>query len=77
MEAKSWLIIFTTCPAGFVYYTSGGTSLQNAGQFQLRKRLSAGLTWEASYTLTHARDNASSYGGIGGAIAQNCLDLDA
>ena len=66
-----------SCPAGFVYYTSGGRSLQNAGQFQLRRRLSAGLTWTATYTLTRARDNASSFGGIGGAIAQDWRDLDA
>ena len=66
-----------TCPAGFVYYTSGATSLQNAGQFQLRRRLSAGLTWTATYTLTRARDNASSFGGIGGVIAQDWRNLDA
>jgi hypothetical protein len=66
-----------TCPTGFVYYTSGGTSMQNAGQFQLRRRLSAGLTWTATYTRTRARDNASSFGGIGGAIAQDWRNLDA
>jgi hypothetical protein len=66
-----------TCPTGFVYTTSGGTSLQNAGQFEVRRRLSAGLTWTATYTLSRATDNASSFGGFGGSVAQNWLDLDA
>jgi hypothetical protein len=66
-----------TCPTGFVYTTSGGRSLQNAGQFELRKRLQSGLSWTASYTLTKATDNASSFTGPGGAIAQNWLDLEA
>jgi hypothetical protein len=65
------------CPTGFVYTTSGGRSLQNAGQFELRKRLQSGLQWTTTYTLTKATDNASSFTGPGGAIAQNWLDLDA
>src|SRR5262245_62827844 len=28
-----------SCPVGFVYLTSGATSLRNAGQIQLRRRL--------------------------------------
>jgi hypothetical protein len=65
------------CPTGFVYTTSGGTSLQNAGQFELRRRQRAGLAWTATYTLTKATDNASSFTGTGGNIAQDWLDLDA
>jgi len=65
------------CPTGFVYTTSDGRSLQNAAQFELRKRLQSGLSWTTSYTLTKATDNASSFTGPGGAIAQNWLDLDA
>jgi trimeric autotransporter adhesin len=65
------------CPTGFVYTTSGGTSLQNAGQFELRRRQRSGLAWTATYTLTKATDNASSFNGTGGNIAQNWLDLDA
>jgi hypothetical protein len=64
------------CPTGFVYTTSGGTSLQNAGQFEIRRRLQAGLAWTATYTLTKATDNASSFGGPGGSVAQNWLDLE-
>lgn len=66
-----------TCPAGFVYYTSNGSSIQHAGQFELRRRLVSGLQWSTAYTLTKATDNASSFGGFGGSIAQNWLDLDA
>ena len=66
-----------TCPAGFVYHTSNGHSIQHAGQFELRRRLQAGLQWTTSYTLTKASDNAASFGGFGGNIAQNWLDLNA
>jgi hypothetical protein len=65
------------CPSGFVYYTTGGSSIQHAGQFELRRRLMSGLQWTATYTLTKATDNASSFNGFGGATAQNWLDLDA
>jgi hypothetical protein len=65
------------CPSGFVYYTTGASSIQNAGQFELRRRLLSGLQWTATYTLTKATDNASSFNGFGGAVAQNWLDLDA
>jgi len=65
------------CPAGFVYYTTGASSIQNAGQFEVRRRLMSGLQWTATYTLTKATDNASSFNGFGGATAQNWLDLEA
>ena len=65
------------CPSGFVYYTTGGRSIQNAGQFEIRRRQLSGLQWTATYTLTKATDNASSFQGFGGATAQNWLDLEA
>jgi hypothetical protein len=65
------------CPTGFTYYTTGGSSIQHAGQFELRRRLLSGMQWTATYTLTKATDNASSFQGFGGAVAQNWLDLDA
>ncbi len=65
------------CPTGSVYTTSGGTSIQHAGQFELRRRLRSGLQWTTTYTLTKASDNASSFSGPGGSIAQNWLDLEA
>jgi hypothetical protein len=65
------------CPTGFVYTTSGASSIQHAGQFELRRRLRSGLQWTTTYTLTKATDNASSFTGPGGSIAQDWLDLDA
>jgi len=69
-----------SCPAGFVYLTSGGTSLRNAGQIQLRRRLRNGLGASVQYTLAKATDNAAAFGGAsltGASIAQDWLDLEA
>jgi outer membrane receptor protein involved in Fe transport len=69
-----------TCPSGFVYLTSGGTSSRHAGQVQLRRRLRDGLTASAQYTLAKAEDDAGSYAGAnlnGTVFAQNWLDLEA
>jgi len=69
-----------TCPAGFVYLTSSGSSSRHAGQVQLRRRLRNGLTASIQYTLAKAEDDAASFQGanLGGmAFAQNWLDLDA
>ena len=68
------------CPAGFRYLTSGGRSLRNAGQVQLRRRLRNGLTASVQYTLAKAMDNAAAFAGAsleGGALAQNWLDPEA
>jgi len=70
----------STCPSGFVYLTSSGSSLRNAGQLQVRRRLRNGFTATVQYTLAKATDNAAAFSGaaLGGAvIAQNWLDLDA
>jgi hypothetical protein len=70
-----------SCPAGFVYLTSNGSSTRNAGQVQLRRRLRNGLTATLQYTLAKATDDAAAaYTGAsvnGGAIAQDWLNLDA
>ena len=69
-----------TCPSGFVYLISGGTSLRHAGQLQVRRRLRNGLTATVQYTLSKAMDDAASYTGAnlnGTAFAQNWLDLEA
>jgi hypothetical protein len=68
------------CPAGFIYLTSGGESLRNAAQLQLRRRLRNGLTASVQYTLAKAEDDAAAFAGAsltGAAIAQDWLDLDA
>jgi hypothetical protein len=69
-----------TCPSGFVYLSSNGTSDRNAAQVQLRRRLRNGFTASGQYTLAKATDNATAFNGAslsGGAIAQDWLDLDA
>jgi hypothetical protein len=69
-----------SCPSGFVYLTSNGSSTREAGQIQIRRRLRSGFTATVQYTLAKATDNATAFGGAslaGSAIAQNWLDLDA
>lgn len=76
-----------SCPVGFTYLTSGGHSLRNAGQLQIRRRLRNGLTASAIYTLAKATDDASAFvpsgidatsTGIAGAtIAQDWRNLAA
>jgi hypothetical protein len=79
-----------SCPSGFVYLTSGGSSTRHAGQVQLRRRLRSGLTATAQYTLARAMDNAAAFvvtasgvqasnavGVAGAYIAQDWTDLDA
>jgi hypothetical protein len=68
------------CPSGYVYLTSDGSSLKNAAQLQVRRRLRQGLMAVASYTFAKATDNAAAFTTAdlsGGVIAQNWLDLDA
>ncbi len=68
------------CPSGFVYLTSNGTSLKNAAQLQVRRRLRNGLAAVAQYTLSKATDDAAAFttAALNGAVvAQNWLDLDA
>jgi hypothetical protein len=68
------------CPSGFTYLISGGHSIRNAAQVQLRRRLRNGFTSSIQYTLAKAMDNAGSFAGASispQALAQNWLDLDA
>jgi hypothetical protein len=54
-----------SCPAGFVYLTSNGNSTREAGQIQLRRRLSNGFTATVQYTYSKAIDDASAFSGAG------------
>ncbi len=68
------------CPSGFVYLTSNGSSLKNAAQLQVRRRLRQGLMAVANYTFAKATDDAAAFTTAdlnGAVIAQNWLDLDA
>ena len=70
-------------PSGFVYVTSNGTSLRNAAQFTLRRRLYAGLMASVAVHASRSRPTTprrSATGAITPAslsIAQNWLDLGA
>ena len=67
-----------SCPTGFIYLVSNGRSLRNAGQVQIRRRLRAGLTAMAQYTLSKATDDAAAFGGAdlnGASVAQDWLNL--
>ena len=74
--------ICADCPSGFVYLSSGGSSLRNAVQLLLRRRLYAGFTASVSYMLAKSTDNAATFsnttvspGSL--SLAQNWLDLGA
>ncbi|HEY2905170.1 MAG TPA: carboxypeptidase-like regulatory domain-containing protein [Vicinamibacterales bacterium] len=56
----------STGPSGFIYLTSKASSLRNALQLTLRRRLYAGFTASAQYTLAKATDDAASFanGGV-------------
>jgi len=70
-----------SCPAGFIYLTSNGSSSRHAGQLLLRRRLRSGFTASVQYTLSKATDDAAAaFTGAsvnGAAIAQDWLNLDA
>ena len=51
----------TACPSGFVYITSNGSSLRNAAQFTLRRRLHAGLMAGVQYTIAKSTDDAATF----------------
>lgn len=51
----------SACPIGFTYLASNGTSLRNAAQMQVRRRLAGGFTSTVQYTLAKTTDNASAF----------------
>jgi hypothetical protein len=61
----------------FIWESSGGHSIMNAGNLQLRRRLAHGVSGGLSYTIAKAMDNASSLGTGGAVVAQNDQDLAA
>lgn len=54
-----------SCPSGFVYETSNGSSIREAGQLQLRRRLRSGLTATLTYTFAKSLDDDAYLGGVG------------
>jgi hypothetical protein len=66
------VITCETCPSGFLYASSNGTSIRHAGTIQLRRRLGNGFTANLQYTFSKSLDDADINGAL---IAQNWLDL--
>ena len=67
-----------TCPIGFRFVTSHGTSDRHAMRLEIRRRTRNGLTASAQYTLAKATDNSGAFGEVsGGSTAQDWRDLDA
>jgi trimeric autotransporter adhesin len=54
-----------SCPAGFVYQSSGGDSTREGGQLQLRRRLRSGFTASLLYTFSKSIDDDAMLGGQG------------
>ena len=54
-----------SCPLGFVYRTSNGSSSREAGQFQLRRRLRSGFAASVNYTYAKAMDDDAQVGAQG------------
>ncbi len=57
--------------APFIYESSEGNSILNAGSIRVRKRMSKGLGIGASYVFSKSIDVASSIGGGGSVVVQN------
>jgi hypothetical protein len=57
------------CPLGFEYRTSGGDSIRESGQLQLRRRLRAGFTASLLYTYSKSIDDDAFLGGQGHVVA--------
>jgi len=58
-----------SCPSGFIYERSGGNSIRNAGQLQLRRRLRSGFAASLTYTYAKSIDDDAYLGGQGHATA--------
>jgi trimeric autotransporter adhesin len=54
-----------SCPSGFVYESSNGNSIRQAGQLQLRRRLRSGLVASLTYTYSKSIDDDAYLGGQG------------
>ena len=61
----------------FLWQSSEGRSTLHALTVRARKRPSRGISFGGAYVWSRAYDNASSFGGGGGTVAQNDQDLEA
>ncbi len=58
-----------SCPVGFAYLTSNGSSTREAGEIELRRRLHNGFAATLQYTYSKAVDDDSMLGGQGASAA--------
>lgn len=63
--------------APFIYDSSEGNSILNAGTVRIRKRMSKGMAVNAVYVFSKSIDDASSIGGGAAVVVQNPFDLAA
>ncbi len=56
--------------SGFTYQTYGANSIFNAGQTRITRRFQRGMSATALYTFSKSIDDASSFTGTGGNVAQ-------
>ncbi|HEV2496022.1 MAG TPA: TonB-dependent receptor [Terriglobia bacterium] len=61
----------------FRYETDGATSVYQGMQVNLRRQLNHGLGFGVYYAYSKSIDNASTIGGVGGAVAQDLYNLEA
>lgn len=61
----------------FTYESSSGNSVFHSGSVRMRKRMSNGIGFSATYIYSKSIDDASSIGGGGAVVAQNALDIAA
>jgi hypothetical protein len=60
-----------SCPSGFVYETSSGSSIREAGQLQLRRRMRSGFLASLTYTFAKSLDDDAYLGGVGHTTASS------
>jgi hypothetical protein len=60
-----------SCPSGFAYETSNGSSIRQEGQLQLRRRLRSGFAANLTYTYSKSIDDDAYMGGAGHQIASS------
>ena len=61
----------------FIYESSEGNSVFDAGSVRIRKRMAHGIGLSATYIYSKSIDDASSIGGGGAVVAQNPFDISA
>ena len=61
----------------FIYDSSWGNSIYQAGQVRLMRRFARNMSFNILYTYSKSIDDSSTFGGVGNVVAQNAFDLSA